>query len=89
MISDFDILKENFDLETLKQMDKGNVEKILDYLENEGVYYAKDLILNSFDLFLLDSKEFIIKFEILKKELGVDFVEKLGEDCSLIEIMYK
>lgn len=27
--------------------------------------------------------------EILKEKLGIDFVNKLGEDSSLIEIMYE
>ena len=85
---DLEILKENFDIETINQMDKENVKDILNYLINEGIYYAKDILLSSFDLFLMDKKNFIIKFEILKKKLGPDFVEKLGEDSSLIEIMY-
>ena len=33
-------------------------------------------------------EEFINRFEKLKTRLGTDFVDKLGEDSSLIEIMY-
>jgi hypothetical protein len=40
-------------------------------------------------LLLLDKNEFIAKFENLKKRLGTDFVEKLEEDFSLMEIMYE
>ena len=86
---DFKILKENFDENLIKQIDSDNVLKILKYLENNGIYYAKDLFLTSLDLFLYPLDDFIRKFEILKEKLGDDFVNKLGEDSSLIEIMYE
>ncbi len=83
------ILKENFDTETIVKMDAENIYKILNYLDKNGVFYAKDLLLSSLDLFLLPVDEFIKQFEKLKNELGSDYVDKLGEDSSLIEIMYK
>ena len=85
---DIKILKENFDENLIKQIDSDNVLKILKYLENNGIYYAKDLFLTSLDLFLYPLDDFIRKFEILKEKLGDDFVNKLGEDSSLIEYMY-
>lgn len=85
---DIKILYENFDEEIISQIDAQNTSKILDYLNKNGVYYAKDLLLNSLDLFLLNYEEFVKRFERLKLVLGKDFVYKLGEDASLIEIMY-
>ena len=86
---DLKILHENFDEDTILQIDTNNVSKIFNYLNENGIYYAKDLFLNSLDLFLLDYEEFIRHFERLKSKLGIDFVNKLGEDSSLIEIMYE
>ena len=86
---DIKILKENFDEELISQIDSDNIAQIFDYLNNNGVYYAKDLFLNSLDLFLNPSDVFIKKFEHLKEVLGNEFVDKLGEDSSLIEIMYE
>ena len=86
---DIKILKENFDEELISQIDADNITKILNYLNRNGIYYAKDLLLNSLDLFLYPSEIFIKKFERLKDVLGIDFVDKLGEDSSLIEIMYE
>ena len=83
------ILKENFDEKTIAKMDAENIYKILKYLNENGVYYAKDLLLSSLDLFLLPVNEFIKQFEKLKNKLGSDYVDKLGEDSSLIEIMYE
>ena len=86
---DFKILKENFDENLIKQIDSDNVLKILKYLENNGIYYAKDLFLTSLDLFLYPLDVFIRKFERLKEKIGEDYINKLGEDSSLIEIMYE
>ena len=86
---DIKILKENFDEELISQIDADNIAKIFNYLNDNGIYYAKDLLLNSLDLFLYYSEIFIKKFEHLKDILGIDFVDKLGEDSSLIEIMYE
>ena len=86
---DIKILKENFGEELITQIDKDNVSKIFKYLENNGIYYAKDLFLTSLDLFLYPLDVFIRKFEILKEKIGEDYINKLGEDSSLIEIMYE
>ena len=86
---DMKVLRENFDDETISQMDEVNINKIFDYLNMNNVYYAKDLLISSLDLFLLPVEVFIKQFEKLKNKLGNDFVDKLGEDSSLIEIMYE
>ena len=86
---DMKILEENFSEEEIYKIDSNNVAKIIKYLNENNVYYAKDLFLTSLDLFLLPVEEFIKKFEKLKLKLGDNFIEKLGEDCSLIEIMYE
>ncbi len=44
---DIKILKENFDEDLIKQIDTENVSEIFAYLNSNGVYYAKDLLLNS------------------------------------------
>ena len=86
--NDIKTLKENFDEDMIKELDMENVKIIIDYLLRNKVYYAKDLLLNSLDLFLLDSNIFIEKFENLKMKLGANYVDKLGKDMSLIELMY-
>ena len=86
--NDIKILNENFDEETIKQVDYTNVNKIIDYLDKNGIYYYKDLFLSSLDLFLLEYGQFVRKFEKLKDTLGDDYISKLGEDSSQIELMY-
>ena len=86
---DIKILCENFDEKTISQMDEENIRKIIVYLYENGVFYFKDLLLNSLDLFLLSYEEFVEKFEKLKNTIGRDYVNKLGSDYSLIDIMYE
>ncbi len=85
---DIDSLRENFNDETILKVDYENAVEIINYLINDGVYYAKDIFINSLDLFLMPKEEFIEKFEKLKLKLGDNYIDKLGEDFSLIEDMY-
>ena len=86
---DIKILKENFDDDTIKKVDTENLVKILQYLNDNGVYYYKDIVLEYLDLFLNPYEMFTEKFEELKSRLGSDFVERIANDKSLIEIMYE
>lgn len=83
------ILLENFDEETIANIDYNNLKNIMLYLHKNGIYYAKDLLTTSFDLFLLPTDTFIKQFEKLKTKLGSDYVEKLASDEGLIDIMYE
>lgn len=86
---DIKILKQNFDDEIISQLDEQNISRIYNYLINLGVYYAKDIFISQADLFLLEYDLFVKKFEMLKNILGETYVELLGKDCSLIDIMYE
>lgn len=85
---DLKILRENFDDEMITKIDDENVSKIMVYLEKNGIYYAKDLFLLSLDLFLLPYSEFVNKFEKLKQKLGNNYINKLSEDVSVMEMMF-
>jgi len=86
---DLRILNENFDRDIINQLEMENVNKIYSYLIDNGIYYAKDIFISQVDLFLLDYEIFVEKFEKLKERLGNNYIDLLGEDCSLIDIMYE
>ena len=86
---DLRILNENFDRDIINQLEMENVNKIYNYLIDNGIYYAKDIFISQVDLFLLDYEIFVEKFEKLKERLGNNYIDLLGEDCSLIDIMYE
>lgn len=85
---DIKVLYENFDEESINKVDYVNANKIFAYLEENGIYYYKDLFLSSLDLFLLPYDIFVKRFEKLKRVLGENYVSKLGDDSSKIELMY-
>lgn len=85
---DYKILKENFDEGTINSINHDNATKIFEYLNNNGIYDVKALLLTFYDLFLLPYEEFIKKFEYLKIQLGPDYMNKISENISLIELMY-
>mgnify|MGYP001854697100 CR=1 FL=1 len=41
------------------------------------------------DLFLMNKDEFVKRFEKLKQKLSENYVDKLGEDLSLMDVMYE
>lgn len=86
---DIKVLKENFDDELIKKIDINNVASINKYLLDNDIYYSKDLFLLYLDLFLMSKDEFIKRFEKLKQKLGENYVDKLGEDLSLMDVMYE
>ena len=86
---DLKLLLENFDEETVSLIDYNNLQSIMMYLHKNGIYYAKDLLISSLDLFLLPNTTFMQQFEKLKIKLGSDYIEKLASDECLIDIMYE
>lgn len=86
---DLKVLLENFDEETVSKLDYNNLQNIMIYLHKNGIYYAKDLLISSLDLFLLPVDIFIKQFEKLKAKLGSNYIEKLACDEGLIGIMYE
>jgi hypothetical protein len=86
---DIKVLQENFTTETIEKLDKTNAAIIYNYLLAEGIYYAKDIFITNLDLFLLPATIFKEKFKRLEETLGNDYVNKLGDDQSLIDIMYQ
>ena len=78
----YEIYNEDF----LSELDNDNVKRIVEYLKDNGVYYYSDIITNYLDLFILDYKEFINRFEKLKLE-HTHLIELLGCKMDLLESM--
>ena len=81
-------LKESFDSELLNKIDYENLIECPEYLFGAQVYFAKDILLEYLDFFLLAYREFKNLFESLKRDLGSDYIEKLEQDISLLETYF-
>ena len=91
---DIKVLEENFSEDLVSQIDLENLKNIFNYLNENDVYYAKDLLLTSLDLFLLPHEIFIKKFEVLKNKLfnaGIQgkLTKQKEEDGSAEELFLK
>ncbi len=86
--TDIEDIKEMYDDYMIEQVNIENVNTIYDYLIKQGISYAKDIFISNMELFLLNSNEFIEKFERIKEEIGEDYANKIEEDFSLLEKMY-
>ena len=82
-------LEEVYDEALIKKLDVDNVSGIYKYLIDNGIYYVKDLFVENLELFLLEKDIFIKRFEKLKQEVGNDYIEIIGRDSSVLEIMYR
>ena len=81
-------IEEMYDEYTVNQIDKDNVMEIYNYLIDQGIYYASDIFVERLELFIQNSEDFIRKFEELKIEIGMEYIEKIGEDTGLLDKMY-
>lgn len=87
---DFDELDELADAygeDKVKKLDNDNVYRIILYLEGNKLKYWKDIMNNYFDLFLLNSDDFINRFEKLKQKYP-NYDEIIGYNIEIIEEMY-
>ncbi len=76
---------DTFDSELVKKIDVDNLSKIYKYLINNGIYFAKDLVVDYLDMFINDYEDFKTKFEELKNSLGSNYIEVLENDSTLWE----
>ena len=79
---------ETFEPSIIESLDEKNMNDIIEYL-NKNVTTTKDILLYYLDLFTFESKEFIRKFERLKRILGENYSILLGENIVFLEKMYK
>ena len=85
---DIEILNENYDQEILSKIDINNANKIYKYLIDNGIYFAKDIFLGMVDIFFVDYRIFVRKFDKLKLELGDNYIEQLERNPLLLEKIY-
>ena len=78
-------ITDTFDSELVKKINVDNLSKIYKYLLNNGIYFAKDLVVDYLDMFINDYEDFKTKFEELKNSLGSNYIEALENDSTLWE----
>lgn len=91
MKNDLDKIKEIYGESSIYELQE-NIEELISnmkYLSSLGFTDIYDIVSTHPYMFLIDEDEFQNKVNILIKELGVEYIEKLEEDTSLWEKVYE
>ncbi len=71
----------------LNKLKEKNFLNIINDLKQNQIDYIKDIVIYFLDLFLLDYRDFISKFEKIKEVLGANFKDIIGENINILESM--
>lgn len=76
---------DKYNIEMISKLDKGNINKIIDFLVQNNCDFIEDIISDYLDLFSIDYDEFVNKYNILNKKYNNEFLIKASEDMNLLE----
>ena len=80
-------IQDTFSEAILNYLDGDNVKSIITYLNRNQIYFIEDILLQYLDIFLIEKKQFIKKFEQLKLKYSNNFVETLAYNLNILEEM--
>ena len=83
-----DELLAKFEFSILKGVSKENMIHIVQFLESEQVDYIEDIILNYYDLFLIEYPLFVNRYNRLKQKYGSQLVEKIAWNLDILEELF-
>lgn len=79
---------EKYTSNVLKNIDKDNFKKILDFLEKENCNFLDEIIEDYLDIFMIDYDSFIKKYTYLNNKYNNKYLEYVSEDMNLLEELY-
>lgn len=83
---DIDISK--YESSVVKNIDKDNLMKIVNFLYSNGCDYIEDLLEDYLDIFTFDYNEFVSKFNKLNKKYNNKLIEEISMDMNILEEFY-
>lgn len=77
-----------FEKDVFKNLDKKNLNKIICFLLRENCNYIEDILSDYLDLFMIDYKQFVIKYNLLNEKYNNCFIKEASENMQLLEEFY-
>ena len=77
-----------FEDDVFKNIDIDNMSKIIKFLSDNGCNYIDELLSDYLDLFLIEYKEFIDKYNKLNIKYNNNFLEEASIDMNILEEFY-
>ena len=77
----YNMVLDNYEYEYLKTLDEDNFKEVYNF------YFINDIILNYIEIFELDTKLLEEKLNILKEELGDNYIYIIGNNMRYLEVL--
>lgn len=85
----YNMVLDNYEYEYLKTLDEDNFKEVYNLLKKYNFYFINDIILNYIEIFELDTKLLEEKLNILKEELGDNYIYIIGNNMRYLEALLK
>ena len=83
----YNMVLDNYEYEYLKTLDEDNFKEVYNLLKKYNFYFINDIILNNIEIFELDTKLLEEKLNILKEELGDNYIYIIGNNMRYLEAL--
>ncbi len=83
----YNMVLDNYEYEYLKTLDEDNFKEVYNLLKKYNFYFINDIILNYIEIFELDTKLLEEKLNILKEELGDNYIYIIGNNMRYLEVL--
>lgn len=83
----YNMVLDNYEYEYLKTLDEDNFKEVYNLLKKYNFYFINDIILNYIEIFELDTKLLEEKINILKEELGDNYIYIIGNNMRFLEVL--
>lgn len=83
----YNMVLDNYEYEYLKTLDEDNFKEVYNLLKKYNFYFINDIILNYIEIFELDIKLLEEKLNILKEELGDNYIYIIGNNMRYLEVL--
>lgn len=83
----YNMVLDNYEYEYLKTLDEDNFKEVYHLLKKYNFYFINDIILNYIEIFELDTELLEEKINILKKELGDNYIYIIGNNMRYLEVL--
>ena len=83
----YNMVLDNYEYEYLKTLDEDNFKEVYNLLKKYNFYFINDIILNYIEIFELDTKLLEEKINILKEELGDNYIYIIGNNMRYLEVL--
>lgn len=83
----YNMVLDNYEYEYLKTLNEDNFKEVYNLLKKYNFYFINDIILNYIEIFELDTKLLEEKLNILKEELGDNYIYIIGNNMRYLEVL--